>query len=236
MRAKIVAVGSTKWERFIRRWGVSFLIGEDTLFDTFGDSRVLLNNMKKFSIDTAKIKHIILSHDDWDHITGLWSLIQNRNDITVYICPGFKQEIKDRIHSFRVKVVEAAVITPIKDGVYSTGQLSGESDGRKIYEQSIVIETAVGAAVICGCAHPGVADIVRYVKESFHTNVCSLVGGFHLKDNTDADNRAIIEELKACGVRVIVPLHCTGKRAAAVMREVFGPGFVRIREGFNVEL
>ena len=97
MNIKIVAVGSTRWQRFIRRWGVSFLIGEDLLFDTFGDPGVLLRNMRKLNIDTAKIKRIVLSHDDWDHISGLWYLLPNRTDITVYICPGFQQELKDRI-------------------------------------------------------------------------------------------------------------------------------------------
>jgi 7,8-dihydropterin-6-yl-methyl-4-(beta-D-ribofuranosyl)aminobenzene 5'-phosphate synthase len=100
MKIKIIATGSSKLQRFIRRWGVSFLIGEDVLFDTFGDPGVLMDNMRKFKVDTAKIKHIVLSHDDWDHITGLWCLLPNRQDITVYICPGFKREIKDRIASF----------------------------------------------------------------------------------------------------------------------------------------
>ena len=66
MKIKIIAIGSSKWERFIRRWGVSFLIGEDVLFDAFGDPGVLLNNMRKFNVDPTKIKHIVLSHDDWD--------------------------------------------------------------------------------------------------------------------------------------------------------------------------
>jgi hypothetical protein len=29
MEIKLIAEGSTKWERFIRHWGLSFLIGED---------------------------------------------------------------------------------------------------------------------------------------------------------------------------------------------------------------
>ena len=66
MQVRVIAVGSTKWERFIRRWGVSFLIGEDVLFDTFGDPGVFLGNMRRFNIEPAKIKYIVISHDDWD--------------------------------------------------------------------------------------------------------------------------------------------------------------------------
>jgi 7,8-dihydropterin-6-yl-methyl-4-(beta-D-ribofuranosyl)aminobenzene 5'-phosphate synthase len=130
MQIKVIAIGSTKWERFIGRWGVSFLIGQDLLFDTFGDPCVFLNNMQKFNVEIDKIKHIVLSHDDWDHILGLWYIINRYKDMTIYICPDFKQEIKDRIASFGVKVVEASGPLKIKDDIYSTGQMEGKSDGR----------------------------------------------------------------------------------------------------------
>jgi len=154
----------------------------------------------------------------------------------VYICPGFKREIKDRITLFGVKLVEAGGTTQIKDNIYSTGELYGESEGRKIYEQSVVIKTRDGLAVICGCAHPGVVKIVQHVKVSFQANVHSLIGGFHLKDNTDEANRNIIEELRELGVRKIVPLHCTGRRATEAMREVFGRDVIRTKEGGIIEL
>jgi 7,8-dihydropterin-6-yl-methyl-4-(beta-D-ribofuranosyl)aminobenzene 5'-phosphate synthase len=236
MQIQVIASGSKKWERFFRRWGVSLLIGEDVLFDTFGDSGVLLNNIRKFNIDAGKIKHIVLSHDDWDHITGLWYLIPNRKDITVYICPGFKREIKDRIASFGVKLIEAGGMTQIKDVIYSTGELYGESEDRKICEQSVVIKINGGLAVICGCAHPGVVNIIRHVKESFHEDIHSLMGGLHLKDNTDEKNRSIIEELRELGVRRIAPMHCTGKLATEAMREVFGRDVIRVKEGGILEL
>ncbi len=236
MQIKLIAEGSNKWERFIRRWGVSFLIGEDVLFDTFGDPGVFLNNMRKFNINAAKIKHIVLSHDDWDHIAGLWYLIHNRKDITVYICLGFKQEIKDSIASFGVKLIEVGEVTLVKDGIYSTGELYGESEGRKIYEQSVVIKTDDGLAVICGCAHPGVVNIVRQVKESLHEDIYFLIGGFHLKDNTDATNFNIIKDLRGLGVRRIAPMHCTGKRATEEMRKVFGRDFIQAKEGGSIEL
>ena len=236
MQIQVIAAGSTKWERFIHRWGVSFLIGQDVLFDTFGDPGVLFNNMRKFNIDAAKIKHIVLSHDDWDHIAGLWYLIPNRQDIAVSVCPGFKQEIKDRIASFGVKLTETEKTTLIKDGIYTTGELYGESEGRKICEQSVVIKTGAGLAVICGCAHPGVVNIVRHVKESFHGDVHSLIGGFHLKDNADETNLNIIKDLRGLGVRRIAPMHCTGKRATDAMREAFGNDFIQANVGDSIEI
>ena len=236
MQVRVIAVGSTKWERLIRRWGVSFLIGEDMLFDTFGDPGVLFRNMRKFNTDPVKIKHIVLSHDDWDHISGLWYLLSNRKDISIYICQGFKEEIKKRVASFGVKVIEVAETTQIKDDIYSTGELCGESEEEKKYEQSVVIKTADSLAVVCGCAHPGVVNIVWHVKQSFQKDIYSFTGGFHLKDNKDEVNMRIIKELRELGVRRIAPMHCTGKRATEAMREVFGNHFVRVREGDIIEL
>ncbi|MDD5079742.1 MAG: MBL fold metallo-hydrolase [Candidatus Omnitrophica bacterium] len=236
MNIKVIATGSSKKERSIRRWGVSFLIGEGVLFDAFGDSDVFQNNIQKFNIDTVKIKRIILSHDDWDHVTGLWDLLPGRKDVTVYICPGFQQEIKDKISSFGVNLVEAEGVTQIKDGIYSTGELCGESQGRKIYEQSAVIKTADGLAIICGCAHPGVVNIVRHVQERFCEDICVLIGGFHLKDNTDELNRCIIADLRELGVRRIAPMHCTGEAATEMMRKEFGRDFIQTGEGRSIEL
>ena len=236
MQIEIIATRSSRFERFIRRWGVSFLIGEDILFDTFGDPKVFLKNIRKFKIDTSKIKYIVLSHDDWDHVAGLWGLLAGRKDITVYICPGFEQGIKERIVSSGAKVIEAAGLTQIKEGVYSTGELYGESEGRKIYEQSLVIKAGDGLALICGCAHPGVANIVKYVKEVFHEDISLLIGGFHLKYKTEGIIQNVAGDLKASGVRRIAPMHCTGKRATEAIRSAFGRGFIRAREGSAIEL
>jgi len=236
MRVQIIATGSSKWERFIRRWGVSFLIGEDVLFDTFGDPGVLLNKMRMLRVDTAKIKHIVLSHDDWDHITGLWYLLPNRQDITVYICSGFKKEIKRRITSFGVKIIEAGQPVQIKENIYTTGELYGESSGCKICEQSVIIKTEEGLAVICGCAHPGVEKIIKTAKDNFKANIYLLMGGFHLKNNTDETNSRIIKDLNEAGIRRIMPMHCTGKRAVELIRQSFGEGFVWLKEGEEIKL
>lgn len=236
MKIKIIATGSSKLQRFIRRWGVSFLIGDDVLFDTFGDPGVFMDNMRKFKVDTAKIKHIVLSHDDWDHIAGLWYLLPNRQDITVYICPGFKQEIKDRIASFGAEIIEAGETVQIKENINTTGELYGESNGRKIFEQSVVIKTGSGLAVICGCAHPGVGKIIKKAKDHFKANIYLLMGGFHLKDNTDETNGLIIKDLNEIGIRRIMPMHCTGNRAVKSIRQFFGKGFTWLKEGDEIEL
>ena len=237
MKIKIIATGSSRWERFIRRWGVSFLIGEDVLFDTFGDPGVFLNNLRRFNVHPAKIKHIVLSHDDWDHISGLWYLLRGRKDVTVYICPGFNQELKDRISSFGVRVIEVEPFTAIKEDIFSTGQLQGACAGRVIFEQALAVKFLKNITIITGCAHPGIVNIVNAVKEHFSKErIYFVLGGLHLKENTDATNTVIIRELRDFGVRKIAPMHCTGKRATEAMRGAFGYGFVRVKEGDSIDL
>ncbi len=237
MKIKIIATGSTKWERFIHRWGVSFLIGEDLLFDTFGKPGVLLSNMRKFNINPAQIKHIFLSHDDWDHISGLWGLIQDRSDVTVYICPGFKQEIKDRIASFGVRVVEAEALTVIKENVFSSGQMQSTCSDRVIFEQVLVLKSSRNLSIITGCAHPGIINIIDTVERQFpQGRVYALAGGFHLKDYTHDVTMHIIGVLKDKGIRRIVPTHCTGKWATKMIRYEFGYRCLKAVEGSSIEL
>lgn len=236
MQIKVIAVGSTKWERFIRRWGVSFLIEEDVLFDTFGNLGVFLNNMQKFNIDASKIKHIVLSHDDWDHISGLWYLLNNWKDITVYICPSFKAEIKERIRSFGVKVIEASSVILIKDSVYSTGELHGKSGGHQIYEHSLVIDTALGLSVICGCVHPGIEKIIDRATKQFNKNIFMIVGGLHLKNNSEEEIVKVIEFLRRHGVQKVAPMHCTGKLATNLIKRAYGDYCIQIKRGSVLEV
>jgi 7,8-dihydropterin-6-yl-methyl-4-(beta-D-ribofuranosyl)aminobenzene 5'-phosphate synthase len=237
MKIKIIAVGSNRWERFIRRWGVSFLIDEDILFDTFGDPGVLLNNIRRFNIDTGKIKHIVLSHDDWDHISGLWYLIDNRKDITVYICPGFKQVIKDRIASFGARLVEVEPFAAIKENVFTSGQMPASCAGGSIFEQALIVKFLKSLTIITGCAHPGIINIIDTVKKHFlKEQVYFILGGLHLKDNSETVNLNIIEKIREIGVRKIAPMHCTGKSATKMMRGIFGYGFVQAKEGDTIEL
>lgn len=236
MQIKVIAVGSRRWERWLRRWGVSFLIEEDVLFDTFGDPGLFLRNARRFNIDFSKIRHIVISHDDWDHISGLWYIINRYKDVAVYICPNFKQEIKDRITSFGVKIVKASEPLKIKDNVYSTGQMEGKSDGRAIAEQSLIIKSKEGLIVITGCAHPGIINIIDNVKKQFNENIYLILGGLHLKDKTTEEIQEVLSKLKSYGVGKIVPLHCTGKNSTQLFKEEYQKNFIEVKVGQILEV
>ena len=236
MNIKLIADGSAKWERFICRWGISFLIGEDILFDTFGDAGVFLKNCEKYNVDFAKIKHIVISHDDWDHIAGLWYVLNKHKNFTVYVCPNFSREIKERIRSFGVKVVEADKFLRIRNAVYTTGELTGESEGRVIYEQALVVKSSKGLIVITGCAHPGVINIISAAEKYFRDSVHCLIGGLHFKDMTAEEVMQVLIQLGKFNLKKIVPLHCTGKQSVLLIKEIFGNKCIKLKQGESLKL
>lgn len=134
MQIRVIATGSTKLERFFRKWGVSFIINNDTLFDVFGKPSTFRRQLNKLSIDVAKIRNIVLSHDDWDHVSGLWYILERNKDVVVHICQNFSQDIKDKIKSYNVKIVEVRDFAEISSNIYSTGEMTGIAGERSIVQ------------------------------------------------------------------------------------------------------
>jgi len=236
MRLKILAEGSTKWQRFVRHWGLSILIDDDILFDTFGSPDYVVKQLKRFGIDISKITHIVISHDDWDHVTGLWKILERNHDITVYICPHFKPEIKAKIKWYGARIVEVEGVFNLRDNICLSGELTGKRRDSDIPEQYLAIKTAKGVVVITGCAHPGIAEITQHAKAAFGSDTRLLIGGFHLKDHTIEEARDIILKLKALGVSQVIPFHCTGRIAQELFNKEFGRDCIIPTEGQDIDI
>ena len=255
MQIKIIAVGSSKWERFLCRWGISYLIGQDLLFDTFGDPYVFLRNAEKMNIDLSKIKHIVISHDHWDHISGLWHVINRFKDVyltfpkenerniirksvvNVYICPNFDIKIKERIGYFGVNLVETKGLLRIRDEIYSTGEIAGRYKDKNISEQALVVNSENGLIVITGCAHPGILTILKEAKKNFpDKDIFCVLGGFHLLDKQRKDIEFIVSEFKKMGIKKVGPTHCSGDEAREIFKKIYQDSFVDIKTGQTLEV
>ena len=231
MKVKLIANGSRPWERWIRRWGLSFLVGDDILFDAFGDARVLMNNLRRFKVDVPKINHVVISHEHWDHIGGLRYLLSVHRGIKVYLPAHVSATFKEHVQAWGGDVVNVSGALRIKEGIHTTGEIMGHYAGQDMPEQGLVLETKQGLVLVAGCAHPGVVSMVQAVTEAFSKPVFGVMGGFHLKDHAVADITMEVTRLKAAGVRMVTPLHCTGARAVHVFRRAFGDGCQCLREG-----
>lgn len=236
MKVRLIANGSRPWERWIRRWGLSFLIDDDILFDAFGDARVLMENLRRFKVDIGKISHVAVSHEHWDHVEGLCPLLAQKPGLKVYLPQHADVVLKDRVRTWGGEVVEVSGPVRLKDGAHVSGEIIGRYADKDMPEQAVVLETGKGLVVVAGCAHPGIMTIVNRVKKDFQKNVHGVIGGLHLKDRSVEEIGLEAARLKAAGVEMVVPLHCTGARAEKVFGQVFATGCLFLREGQEIRL
>jgi len=235
MKLRLIAEGSTKHERKILRWGLAFLVG-DVLFDAFGREDIFRKNIKRFRIDLSQVKHVVISHEDWDHIAGLGNFLKANPKTHIYICKKSGKALKEMILSNAGSIVEVDRSRKISPNIFSLGQMRADTGRGILYEQALVVKSQKGFSVITGCAHPGIVRIVRQAVKIFGKKIYAVCGGFHMKDNTRKENRKIISELQALGVKKVFPLHCTGAAARLLFRKAFKKSFTLLREGQAVKL
>lgn len=236
MKISIIAEGSTKWNRFIGKWGVSFLIGENLLFDTFAKASFLLKNIKKMEINIHNIKNIIISHEHWDHTNGLWHLLSVNPGANVYICPSFTQKFKKLVRSYKVPCHEIQELTKIDEDIYVTGEIGGEYHGKYMPEQALIIKTQNGLVVITGCAHPGIIKILEEVKRNFGESIYMVMGGFHLANKKEEDIISIVKRFKQMNIKKAAPCHCTGDNAIKLFAREYGGNFIEAKAFMKINL
>jgi len=235
MKITLIAEGSTKKDREALRWGISFLVG-NVLFDTFGRADIFEENVCRYKIDLSQVRHVVISHEDWDHIAGLENLLRERPKMKVFLCkktgPVLKKIVRDSGGSLTL-VDSPRRIAP---GVFSLGQMRANTGRGILYEQAVVAKSREGFSVITGCAHPGIVRIVKRAIKIFGKNISAVCGGFHMKDNTADQNREIIRQLHALGVKRVIPLHCTGAPAFRLFKRVFKNNCLRLKRGGTLKL
>lgn len=158
---------NTARDGFIAKWGFSCFIevnNKRIIFDTGGDSKVLLYNMSRLQINPEIVDIIVLSHNHWDHTGGLNGLLE-------------KNRLKAKIY----KPTDFSEPTEILPDIFSTGVL-----GTFIKEQSLIIKSEKGLVVIVGCSHPDV-DLILKTAEKLGKPY-ALIGGLHGFNNFDLIN------------------------------------------------
>ncbi len=236
MKIKLIANGSQPWERWIRRWGLSFLIDDKILFDAFGDAQVLMGNLRRFKIDIGKIQHVVISHEHWDHVEGLRPLLAQKLGLKIYFPQHADAALKNKIRAWGGDVIDVSDSVRLNDCVHVSGEIIGRYADKDMPEQALVLETGKGLVVIAGCAHPGILTIVNGVSKTFKKSVYAVIGGFHLKDHSWQEISSVVDGLKGAGVEMVAPLHFTGARAEKIFRQSFRNGYFLLREGKEIRL
>jgi 7,8-dihydropterin-6-yl-methyl-4-(beta-D-ribofuranosyl)aminobenzene 5'-phosphate synthase len=216
-------------EGFPTAWGFACLVkgaAKTILFDTGGNDALLLANMNKLGINPKEIDLVFLSHIHGDHVGGLKGFLQENKNVTVFFPHSFPAYFKADLAAFGVQTVEIRDPALICKSVYSTGEL-----GIGIKEQSLIIHTDKGLILITGCAHPGIENIVKAVRNLIEAEVLLAMGGFHL----GAASRPVIEEivcaLEQSGVRYVGPCHCSGDLARQLFKTKYGNRYIDVGVG-----
>lgn len=223
-------------------WGFACLVrgaARTVLFDTGADGAILLANMGKLGIDPKSMDVVMLSHPHWDHVDGLGALLAVHSDVEVYLPQSFPERYKADVRSAGARVVEVGGPVEICPDVYSTGEMSSERSGgpryRDIVEQSLVLRSDQGLAVITGCAHPGIVNILEKVETQFEEDELLLaMGGFHLLEEQRLEGT--VARLRELGLCRVAPCHCSGDPARELFAAEYGEDYLGIGVGATIGL
>jgi 7,8-dihydropterin-6-yl-methyl-4-(beta-D-ribofuranosyl)aminobenzene 5'-phosphate synthase len=217
----------------LAEWGFSCLIETPEtviLFDTGGEADVLRSNIENLGVDVTKIDCIVLSHEHWDHVGGISTILNQKPDIPVYIPEGCPYHIISSIRSMGGIIEESENATRISDSVITTKTLNGPPR-----EHALIIQTDKGLILITGCSHPGVNKLAKNAHEITNESIDLIIGGFHLQGASNLQLDRICDELDEIGVLRVSPSHCTGDDSIEYFRDRYGENFVASGVGFQLE-
>lgn len=214
-------------------WGNATLIrGRRTrlLFDTGCDGGILLHNLKKLGVSPAEIQVVVLSHNHWDHVDGLWALLGAGGKPRVFVPARFPEAFKKKVRAAGGRIMNVKGPRKIGEAVYSGGQLRGRK-----WEQALVVKSSRGPVILTGCAHPGIARVAERCSKLFGEPYL-LAGGFHLKDSSSPEIKSVAARLRGLGVLKMAPNHCTGAAALRGLAAAWGPDFIKAGCGQAIKI
>lgn len=213
-------------------WGFSLLaeVGDRTiLFDTGNDRKAFYSNAEKMGIDLGKITDVMFSHKHDDHVAGCEEILGKvAKDCRVFVPKGFPSKKIPR----QMQTQFVSNFEEIGEGIYSM-VLKG---GLFLYEQCLILRTPKGLAIVTGCAHPGIAQIVQEAKKRLNAPIHFVLGGFHLFKQNSGFIEKTVKEFQNLQVKRVAPCHCSGKQTMQKFQEAFQEDFCTIGTGSVVTL
>ena len=86
-------------------------------------------------------------------------------------------------------------------------------------ELCLALETGRGIVLLVGCAHPGIVNMVRYVRTVLGKPVRAVLGGTHLSEAEPTRIQYTVDALVEFGVTLLGLSHCSGDCAEALIRQ-----------------
>ncbi len=94
-------------------------------------------------------------------------------------------------------------------------------------DQAMWFETRKGLVILLGCCHAGLFNTVDYIRQiTGISRICSIVGGMHLLHANEDQQLTVSNKIFELDPDFVIPCHCTGEAATALLRETLGADVV----------
>ena len=211
------------------------------LVDTGTDGDVLINNMKVLGIEPDSIDYLFITHGHYDHTGGMKAILQARSKpLRVIAHPGIfqrrialkpRREIgipftREELEELGAEFVLSEKPFEFAKGFMSSGEIERTTWDRAVGylpdgirdpvkdDMALVVDLGSEVAVITGCGHSGVINIVRHAEKVSKKPVKALIGGLHLMGAKEELLEDVIGNVKT----KLYAGHCTGLEAFAYLR------------------
>ena len=244
--------------------------GRKILFDMGADG-LFADNAEKLGVDIAGVDLAIVSHGHDDHGGGLGAFLERNDHAPVYlnrrafgnyytrrmkmpVYIGLDQNLE---RSRRMVFVEG--VTDLGEGAALFSGVTAREYGSPanerllmrrgqkmepddfLHEQSLLLEEEGKTALVAGCAHCGVVNLLERARELLGRAPDVVVGGFHLQDM----GLPMKEEARFVGSLAkrlrqepthYYTCHCTGRRPFDLMKADLGQQLQYLSAGDTVTL
>ncbi len=104
-------------------------------------------------------------------------------------------------------------------------------------DQSLVIEDGDGLAVVLGCSHSGIVNILRHIsRKTGKSRFKAVLGGTHLGPlSQSVATKCIDALLEEFDIELLGVSHCTGPKVASRLAQRFGRRFTFFNAGCSVK-
>ncbi len=92
---------------------------------------------------------------------------------------------------------------------------------------SLILETAEGLILLCGCCHAGLLNTLHHVRDRWSAPLIGIIGGLHLR-NAPADvlHQTVQEIIALPKLRFVWPGHCSGKSFFDAIQRAIGARYL----------
>ena len=198
--------------------------GKRLLFDLGANADTLQHNLKTAGIDLTKLDAVAISHNHFDHMTGISLIRKARPDLPIIVPPS--QDF-DGGKVLRLKDQLALGPNLYLIRTHTDVPTVGIAD-----EISVLIKTASGPYLITACSHTGVPTIVDKAMQIAGRDIFFYTGGSRLKFRGKDDARKVASALRQRRVAHVSPGHCSVDHAVGqVFKEELGASYQLSRLG-----